>query len=319
MVAECGELSAEVTGRLRFGARGRADFPAVGDWVAISARPAERAATIVAVLPRRSCLSRKIAGATTDEQILAANVDTVFLLVGLDNDFNIRRVERYLSALWESGATPVVLLNKADLCDDVERRLEEVALVAPGVKTLVVSAAMGTGLEQLDAHLRPGRTVVLLGSSGVGKSTLANVLMGEEVQATGGLRRGDGKGHHTTTSRELIMLPTGAMLIDTPGLRAIQLWSDEQALDETFEDIEQIVATCRFSNCGHTSEPGCQIRRALQAGELDHGRWHNYQKMLKELRHLESRQDHRARLDERRQHKQRSMFSRQHQRDKYGF
>jgi ribosome biogenesis GTPase / thiamine phosphate phosphatase len=302
-------------GKCGLGAQGRADYPAVGDWVAITARPAEGAATIHAVVPRRSCLARKVAGTTTDEQILAANVDTVFLVAGLDNDFSLRRLERYLAVVWESGATPVVLLNKADLCADVDGALEEAASAAPGVTVLAVSAADGSGLEQIRPYFAVGRTVVFLGSSGVGKSTLANALMGDQVQATGGLRRGDGKGRHTTTSRELILMPQGGMVIDTPGLREVQLWGDEQTLSETFEDVEQIIASCRFSDCKHGSEPGCQVRRALQAGELDAGRWQNYLKLQKELRHL----DRRRLSEERRQRsKQIAVWSRKHHREKYG-
>lgn len=318
VVAECGELTAEVTGRLRFGAHSRADFPAVGDWVAITARPAEATATIVAVLPRRTCLSRKIAGGMTDEQILAANVDTAFLVAGLDNDFNIRRIERYLAAVWESGAAPVVLLNKADLCADVESVVEDARLGAPGVAVLAVSAMTGQGLEQVRRYLTPGKTAVVLGSSGVGKSTLCNALIGGEWQATGGLRKGDGRGRHTTTSRQLILLADGAVLIDTPGLREVQIWADDQTLSETFDDIEQIIAACRFSNCRHTTEPGCRVRHMLQTGQLDAGRWHNYLKMLKELRHLASRQDGKLRNEERVHWRQIAIRSRKHQREKYG-
>lgn len=318
VIAECGELAAEVTGRLRFGAESRADFPAVGDWVAIAARPAEASATIVAVLPRRSCLSRKIAGSTTDEQILAANVDTVFLVAGLDNDFNIRRLERYLAAVWESGATPAVLLNKADLCADVDSAVAEARSAAPGVAVLAVSAATGQGLEEITPYLQPGKTVVFLGSSGVGKSTLTNALAGDDLQATGGLRKGDGKGRHTTTTRQLILMDNGAMLIDTPGLREVQLWGDDQTLSETFEDVKALIATCRFTDCRHTTEPGCAVREALQSGDLDPGRWQNYLKLLKELQYLEARQNGRLDGDRRARRRQIAIWARQHYREKYG-
>lgn len=317
VMTQYGELQAQVAGRLRHAALGRADFPTVGDFVALVCRPAEGSATIHGVLPRKSCISRKIAGAQTDEQLLAANVDTVFLVSGLDGDYNPRRIERYVAAAWESGARPVIILNKADLCDDPESRVAEVESVAPGVAVHAVSAVDGLGMDALRAYLLPGQTIVFLGSSGVGKSTLTNALAGEDVQDTGPLRRGDGHGRHTTTARQLIPIAGGALLIDTPGLRAITLWGEEGDLSDTFDDIEQVIARCRFSDCQHRAEPGCAVREALSQGTLDPGRLENYRKLQRELRHLEGRQSQRARLEERARGKQIRQFSRNREKNRY--
>ncbi len=305
-----GETLAEVTGRLRHTAAGRADFPTVGDFVALARCPGGGNATIHGVLPRRSCISRKIAGAITDEQLLAANVDTVFLVSGLDGDFNPRRIERYMAAAWDTGAQPVVVLNKVDLCDNPEARIEEVRALIPGVRVHAVSATTGQGMDAIKVYLRPGKTVVFLGSSGVGKSTLTNALAGEEMQEVRGLRKGDGHGRHTTTARQLISIAGGAMIIDTPGLREVALWGDESDLSGTFEDVEQVIARCRFSDCQHRSEPGCAVRQAIADGTLDAGRLENYRKLQRELRHLEARQNHRMRMEERARSKQIRLLSR---------
>jgi ribosome biogenesis GTPase len=285
-----GDVKAELAGRLRHHAVSAADLPAVGDWVALRARAAEQGVTIHAVLPRRSAFSRKLAGAPTEEQVVAANVDTLFLVSGLDRDFNPRRIERSVTLAWESGAAPVVLLNKADACPDPAARGDQARAAAPGVPVHLVSALAGTGLDALSPYLRPGRTLALVGSSGVGKSSLANRLVGREVQATREVRARDGRGRHATTRRELIALPGGALLIDTPGLRELQLWADGPGLAEAFEDIGALAASCRFRDCAHGDEPGCAVRRGVPEDRLE-----SYRKLQAELRSLAVRQDERAR------------------------
>lgn len=298
LYSEQGELTAEVTGNLRHRAAGAQDFPAVGDWVVIRVREVEQRATIHAVLPRKSQFSRKMAGSKTEEQVMAANVDTVFLVAGLDGDFNPRRIERYLLLTWESGANPVIVLNKADLCPDLEARIGDVEAIASGVPILTVSAAKGDSMNLLDGYLHPGQTVALLGSSGVGKSTMTNYLKGEPIQQVQSVRKGDDRGRHTTTHRELLALPNGSLIIDTPGMREIQLWSGEEGLQETFADVEQLTRQCHFRNCHHQNEPGCAVQQALAAGLLNESRYLNYQKLQKELNYLARRQDQRANLAE---------------------
>jgi ribosome biogenesis GTPase len=298
VLAAWGERIAEVSGRLRHASGRRLEFPAVGDWVAVRAPAGDGVAAIHALLPRTSVFIRKSAGDTTDEQVVAANVDAVFLLSGLDGDFNVRRIERYVTAAWESGATPVVVLNKADLVSDLDAVLAEVATAAPGVPVVVLSALEGRGLEALAPWLGPGRTVALLGSSGVGKSTLVNALLGEERQATRAVREDDARGRHTTTRRELLRLPGGALLVDTPGMRELQLWAGEESLAGTFPEVEALAAGCRYRDCRHDSEPGCAVQEALGAGALDPARFESWRKLQKELRWLAIRQDERARAEE---------------------
>ena len=294
-----GETWAEATGRLRYHARGAEDLPAVGDWVVIRrVEDEEGKAKIYEILPRRSKFSRKAAGRETQEQIVAANVDTVFLVTGLDNDFNPRRIERYLIMAWESGAEPVVVLNKADLVEDAEEKREQVERVAPGAPVLLLSAKRGEGVEQILPFTGRGRTVALMGSSGVGKSTLVNRLLGSDVQRTQEVRAGDERGRHTTTHRELFVMPTGGIILDTPGMRELQLLVSERGLRETFEDIEEVTLRCRFTDCRHENEPGCRIREALAGGTLDSERYRNYQKMQAEMRQLEIRQDQRKSQEE---------------------
>jgi ribosome biogenesis GTPase len=296
LYSEHGELWAEISGKLRHSATERQDFPAVGDWVVIRTSKSEQRAIIHEILPRKSKFSRQTAGAITEEQIVATNIDTVFLVSGLDGDFNPRRIERYLILAWESGAHPVIVLNKADLCHNLEDCLDKVEAVALGVPIVVLSAAHNQGLDALTPYLQVGQTVALLGSSGVGKSTLSNQLMGEAVQAVQSVREGDDRGKHTTTYRELILLPHGGLIIDTPGMREIQIWAANESLQETFADIEALAQQCRFRDCQHSQEPGCAVQQSLSEGRLDYSRFLNYQKLQKEMSYLTRKEDHREYL-----------------------
>ena len=285
--SELGDRLAHARGRLRdeeiWGG-----MPAVGDWVVVCDAPGERDA-IEALLPRRTKVSRKTPWLKAEEHILVANVDTVVLVTGLDADFNARRLERYLTAAWDSGADPLIVLTKLDVLDD-PGKLVEAEAVAVGVPVHAVSNVTGEGLDELRALLRPARTFVLLGSSGTGKSTLANRLAGRTVMDTGDLRN-DGRGRHTTRHRQLLMLPGGAILIDTPGLRELQIWEGD--LDSAFADIAELAAQCRFNDCAHSSEPDCAVRVALETGKLDADRWQNYLKLQRELRAIEARSSRR--------------------------
>lgn len=304
IVAEQGDFLAEVTGKLRYQADGREDFPAVGDWVMAGIRVGEGRATIRGILPRFSKFSRKVAGAVTGEQIVAVNVDTVFLVQALNQDFNIRRLERYLILAWESGANPVIILSKADLCPDRDELLAEVHKVAAGVDIHAVSAVDGTGLEPLHAYVGTGRTVALLGSSGVGKSTLINRLLGQDIMDTGSIREDDGRGRHTTTHRELLLLPEGGLLLDTPGMRELQLWDADQGISTGFADVEDIAGQCRFHDCTHNGEPGCAVRTALEEGTLQEDRYNSYLKLQKELAWLARKEDKQLQQQEKAKWKQ---------------
>ena len=275
-----GEQNALVSGKFQFDAQSVSDYPAVGDYVLVS-RADPDTAIIHHVLPRKSLFLRKAAGTSQTEQVVAANIDTVFLCMSLNNDFNLRRLERYLAAAWESKADPVVLLTKADLCEDVVRKQAGAESIAMGVTVLTASAADADGYQQLMPYITVGKTVAFVGSSGVGKSTLINRLLGEDRLATDGLRNND-KGRHTTTHRELLVLPNGAMVIDTPGMRELGMWDAASGVEQTFADMEALAARCRFRNCSHTSEPGCAVRDALDNGGLDAGRWQSYQKLKSE-------------------------------------
>jgi ribosome biogenesis GTPase / thiamine phosphate phosphatase len=292
VLVERGELRAHVAGRLRHEASSGAELPAVGDWVAL------RDETIHAVLPRRTAFLRKVAWSQTEAQVLAANIDSVFVVTGLDDDFSVRRLERYLTLAWESGASPVVVLTKADLCDDPLAWLLEAEQVALGVPAHVVSNVTGEGIDELTSYLAPAKTVALLGSSGVGKSSLANRLLGGEVQPTKELA-GDGTGRHTTTARELLRLPGGALLVDTPGLREIQLWDADEGIQEAFADIDELAADCRFNDCAHMREPGCAVQAAIDEGRLPRERLQSYRALQRELKRLALKQDARLRSEER--------------------
>lgn len=297
-----GETVGELSGKFRREITDTSAWPAVGDWVAVSPEGDGAPCIIHAVLPRQSCLSRKAAssggmpdsGGRTDEQVLAANIDTAFLVSGLDLDFNIRRLERYLATAYDCGARPVVVLNKSDLCQDVESVIAEVESVAVGVDILTISATEGTGLEQMDRYIEGNQTIVLLGSSGVGKSTIINRLIGSEALKTAPVRESDNRGRHTTTWREMIPLPSGGVLIDSPGMRELQAWINEDSLKRTFDDIEALAKNCRFRDCRHQGEPGCAVEAAVAEGELDLERLDSFHKLKKEMRFLEERRSGKA-------------------------
>ncbi len=311
-----GERPVTLAGRLRHHARSREDLPATGDWVALDAG-ADGAASIHAVLPRRGAFLRKAAGGATEAQVLAANVDVALIATALPADLSERRIERYLALAWESGAVPVVLLTKADLADDVDHAARAVRAVAPGVDVVAVSSVTGDGLDALGRWLRPGRTAVLLGSSGVGKSTLANRMMGGDVLRTGAVRD-DGKGRHTTTHRQLLTLAGGALLIDTPGMRELQLWTADAGLDAAFADVEALAAACRFADCAHDAEPGCAVRAAAERGRLDPERLASWHRLRRELAWLATRQDEAAAAQEKARVKTVQRAYRDYMRRKHG-
>lgn len=293
VLTEAGECRAEPTGAMLYGAASRAELPAVGDWVALRKVSADEA-IVHAVLPRRTRFSRRAAGTREDEQVLAANVDTALIVCGLDGDFNPRRIERYLTLAVDANVEPVVALSKTDLAPDIPAALESAARVARGRRVVAFSSLTDEGVRPFASVLAAGRTFVLLGSSGAGKSTLLNRLLGEERQRTAAVRESDSRGRHTTTHRELIVLPSGAILIDTPGLRELQLWAGREALDETFDDVSELAGRCRYRDCSHGPEEGCAVREALADGTLDEGRWENYRKLQGEIRRHELLADHNA-------------------------
>jgi len=308
LFSDHGELSAEVSGKYRFSVESRGQFPAVGDWVAIAHFPLEAKGIIHAVLPRKSVFERKVAGETTIEQVVAANVDMVFIICGLDLDYNIRRIERYLTLAWESGAMPVIVLNKADLCENIDERLAEVAAIAIGVPIHVTSAKDGTGFEIFQEYLKPGVTGAFLGSSGVGKSSIINKLIGTDYLPTQDVREFDSKGRHTTTSRQLILLQSGGIVIDTPGMKLLKLWGDDNGLKRVFEEIEELAELCKFRDCSHQGEPGCGVQAAIDDGRLAEDRYESYMKLRKEQKYLEAKQVMKASAVEKLRWRQISQF-----------
>ncbi len=299
-----GELTAVLAGRMRYDTS-EYGYPAVGDWAA-AVQADETQCVIQAILPRKSKFARrseyrrKAAGDKTEEQVVAANIDTAFLVNGLDGtrNFNLRKIERYLTLAWSSGASPVILLNKVDLCPDPDDYIRSVEDIAAGVPVHAVSATERIGIDNIGEHIMAGQTAAFLGPSGVGKSALINALLGTDKQATGEIREYDKKGRHTTTSRELILLPGGGMVIDTPGMREIQMWGDEDDLQDTFDDVESFARECRFNDCTHSTEPGCAVAAAIRNGNLDPARLKSYRKLQKELRYAAFRIDSTVRMQE---------------------
>jgi ribosome biogenesis GTPase len=296
-----GEQTATLSGKLRHRAQSSLDLPAVGDWVTV------QEGQIQALLPRRTAFIRRKVGTRTEAQVVASNIDTAFLVMGLDHDFNLRRLERYLLMTWESGAKPVVVLNKADLCQDLPSQVAQVERLAPGLPVIPLSALEQRGLEPLTPYLQPGQTVVLLGSSGVGKSTLTNQLLGWGKQQVQAVRADDQRGRHTTTHRELLCLPTGGLIMDTPGMRELQLWSSPaSSVGNTFAEVETLTQQCRFRDCQHQEEPGCAVQAALQQGELPPERYESYQKLQRELHYQARKQDQQLYLAEKERWKKRN-------------
>jgi len=321
------DRDAVISGRFRHEALGPGDLPAVGDWVAVAGSGPDDSggpAVIQAVLPRRSAFRRSTgddhSGPTlAGEQVLAANVDVALLVTGLDGDFNLRRLERYLAVAWSGGATPVVVLNKADLAPDLDGFRVAAEAVAPGVEVRPMSALTGDGITELaEAHLGRGRTAVVLGSSGVGKSTLVNALAGTEVLRTGAVRADDSRGRHTTTHRELVRLPGGALLIDTPGIRSLGVAGAADGIDDAFADVATLAGGCRFSDCGHDSEPGCAVKAALADGSLPRERFESYRKLEREAAHVARASDPLLQAEERRRWRIIHSSVQRHMQHKYG-
>lgn len=282
VLCHAGELMAGTGGRIRHHAASLGELPAVGDWVAARLPERDGEALVTAVLPRKSTFTRKVPGTSTAPQVLATNIDTALVVMGLDQDFNVRRVERFLTLAWEGGATPVVALNKKDTCAELDARLDAVRAVSRDARLHAVSALRGDGVDELSDVFGYGKTVAVLGSSGVGKSTLVNRVLGAPVMSTQGTRE-DGKGRHTTTHRQLFGLPGGGAIIDTPGLREVQLWGADDGVAKTFDDIEALAEQCRFGDCRHDAEPGCAVKAALDDGTLPQARYDSWVQLNKEL------------------------------------
>ncbi|OJV66881.1 MAG: ribosome small subunit-dependent GTPase A [Clostridiales bacterium 38-18] len=277
---------------------------ATGDWIVAGFMNDFDEGTVKAVLSRMTKFSRAAAGKEVKEQIVATNVDTVFIIQSLNHDFNMRRLERYLVAAWDSGANPVIVLTKLDLCDDVMEKLMVVYEIAPGVDVIPVSSFTGEGIKELDRYIGIGKTIAVMGSSGVGKSTLINTLIGRPVLKTQNIREDDSKGRHTTTHRELVVMENGGILMDTPGMRTLSLWESDEGMEKMFGEIERLVKSCRFNDCTHHNEPGCAVQAAIFKGELDQRRWESWKKLQKELRFLDKKKDLKIKSLDRKNQKQ---------------
>jgi ribosome biogenesis GTPase / thiamine phosphate phosphatase len=288
---EYGEYQGEVSGKLLYSAENTSHFPKVGDWVVLSVFKEESKVIIHEVLKRKNKFSRQSAGQKVEEQVLAANIDTIFIVQSLDQNYNIKRMERYISMIYEMKAEPVILLNKSDLSVNPQEKLEEVRKIFPDIISFSLSSIYNAGIEQVKEIIQPGNTYMLIGSSGVGKSTIINRLAGKEILRTNEIREKDSKGKHTTTSRQMIVLNNGGLLIDTPGMRGFKLWNTESGLEETFNEIEYFAGECHFADCTHTSEIKCAVKDALKNGKISEERYESYLKLQKELRYLETKQN----------------------------
>ena len=291
LFSEDGELLGKLSGNFRFNCQSKGDYPTVGDWIAFKPSNHKGFVSIKGVLDRKSKFSRKVAGKVYDEQIIASNIDTIFIISGLDQDFNIRRLERYVILAAESNAEFVFILNKADLCKDTGDIITQIKSLFPNISVYALSALNNQGLEQLNQYIKPGETIVFLGSSGVGKSTIINCLLGEEKLKTGHVSTYDGRGRHITSSKNIILLPGGGLVIDTPGLRELQILSSGDGLNNAFSDIEQISEKCKYRNCKHVNGPGCAVLTAVTEGIISEERLNNYQKLTREIDYNLSRQD----------------------------
>ena len=314
IIGEHGESTGKVSGAFMHKTCSRADFPTVGDWVAAQFQSQEDAAIIHEILPRKSKFSRKEPGSKTEEQVLAANIDTAFLVSGLDGNFNVRRIERYVALAWDSGIDPVIVLNKADLCDELEACICEVEAIALGIPVFAMSAARNQGVDVLRSYITKGKTVAFLGSSGVGKSSIVNCLLGEDKQKVNSISDAVGKGKHTTTRRELIAFPDGGLMIDTPGMRELQVWGEGDGMKKAFRDIEELAQSCKFRDCKHDMEPGCAVKSAIENGTLSDERYRSYLKLQKEFQFLSQRGDYKARIAERKRGKEIAKIARELQR-----
>lgn len=291
IVCSYGECHAVVKSSIYYGEKNMEIFPAIGDFVLIEYNPSGPS-RIIKTLERKSYFSRRDPDIGRGEQIVAANFDYVFIVMSLNNDFNTKRLERYLATSWQSGAIPIIILTKTDLLEDYSDYMDELEQVAIGVDIIPISSKTGFGLEELNRFITIGKTIVFLGSSGVGKSSLVNALAGEELMKTNSIREDDAKGHHTTTHRQLIRLSNGAMIIDTPGMRELGVWDISTGLEEAFHDIKELILSCRFSDCTHGNEPGCKVRAALEEGILEEERWKSYLKLKREAKYSEAKVAH---------------------------
>ena len=322
IINDAGEYPAEISGRMRYTARGYSDFPAVGDWVLAKLFSEEKKGIIHVILERKTMFSRKavLSGGLpdsqgkTEEQVIAANINTVFLVNSMDSNFSLRRIERYMTGVYDSGMNPVIILNKSDIADDVEDYVNQAGSIAFGTPVIPVSGLTGAGINNLRKFIRRGETIVFLGSSGVGKSTIINSLTGTDRQKVNTVRETDHKGRHTTTARELIILSDGGLLIDTPGMREFQPWKGEKDTGNSFENIESFALKCRFKDCSHESEPGCAVKEAINEGQLDPGRYKNYIQMKKEAGYLERRVDKKAEIAEKKKWKEIAKLQKQFKR-----
>ncbi len=303
LYTEFGELTAEISGKFLFNAVTDSDYPAVGDWVVIRPIIEEKKAMIEFVLERKNKFSRKVSGETTEEQIISANVDTLFIISSLNQDIKLRRIERYLTLAKENNVPAVLILSKADLCENLKKKLTEVKSIAFDISVHVISAPENMGTSELRQYFRGNKTVAVVGSSGVGKSTLINCLSGSDEMEVSDISLYKDKGRHTTSHRELIILPEGGLIIDTPGMREIQMWEGSEGVSETFQDVEKYLGQCWFTDCKHETEPGCAVKKAIDDGEINEDRFRNYLKLQREITHFENRNNNKAKLAEKKKWK----------------